>query len=136
MSNLHRRLYRQLPGVVALVLVITMYFVVRLPSVSAQTRSDVAERYSFVPRSIELPGGYTEQTIRRVNKEYRDIDAWISSVGAGVAMNDLDGDGLANDLCITDPRIDQVVITPVPGAAGGRYRAFALGTGALPMNDA
>lgn len=68
-----------------------------------------------VPAGLDRDaGGYPQQTVRKVNQKYQDINAWISSVGSGVAMNDLDGDGLPNDLCITDPRIDQVVVTPVP----------------------
>jgi hypothetical protein len=128
-------LYRQLPGIVVLVVVVAMFFVVRLPTASAGDRADAAGRYSFTPMSIELPGGFRQQTIRKVNQDYRRIDAWISSVGAGVAMNDLDGDGLANDLCLTDPRIDQVVIAPAPGAGSGRYRSFAVSNGDLPMNS-
>jgi hypothetical protein len=42
-----------------------------------------------------------------------------------VALNDLDGDGLPNDLCTVDPRVDQALVEPVPGT-GARYPAFAL----------
>lgn len=128
-------LRRQLPGVVSLVLVVSLFFVVRLPVYSDAETASVAGRYAFAPTSIAMPGGYKQQTIRRVNKDYKHIDAWISSVGAAIAMNDLDGDGLANDLCVTDPRIDQVVVTPVPGARANRYAPFALSPAPLPMND-
>lgn len=129
-------LRRQLPGVVVLVVVVAMFFIVRLPTASAEQRSEAARRYSFTPMSIELPGGFRQQTIRKVNKDYRRIDAWISSVGASAAMNDLDGDGLANDLCLTDPRIDQVVVAPAPGLRSDRYRSFALTNGGLPISTA
>jgi hypothetical protein len=129
------RLRGQLPGIIALALVVAMFFVVRPPEAPAADRAKLAREYSFTPMSIAMPGGYTQKTIRRVNKDYTHIDAWISSVGAGIAMNDLDGDGLANDLCITDPRIDQVVVAPTPGAGAGRYAPFALSPGTLPMND-
>lgn len=127
---------RQLPGIVALALVAGLFLVARLPGASAAELDEVSGRYAFTPMSIALPGGFAQQTIRRVNQDYRHIDAWISSVGAGIAMNDLDGDGLANDLCLTDPRIDQVVVTPTPGAGETRYRPFALESGRLPMNHA
>lgn len=130
---------RQLPGIVALALVVGLFFVVRLPEASAEERDAMAERFSFTPMSLAMPGGFPQQTIRKVNKDYTHIDAWISSVGAGIAMNDLDGDGLSNDLCVTDPRIDQVVITPVPNrnpnAGAARYKPFALSPGSLPMSD-
>ncbi|WBB80692.1 CRTAC1 family protein [Micromonospora sp. WMMD882] len=128
-------LRRHLAGVVALALVVSMFFVSRLPSASAAEREDMAGGYAFSPMAIALPGGAPQQTIRKVNQRYRNIDAWISSVGAGVAMNDLDGDGLANDLCITDPRTDRVLVTPTPGAAQDRYAPFALDPAPLPMND-
>ncbi len=50
---------------------------------------------------------------------------WVSSVGAAATLADLDGDGLANDLVLVDPRTDQVSIQPVPGT-GDRYQPFAL----------
>jgi hypothetical protein len=125
---------RQLPGIVALALVVTGFYVVRPPTASAAELGSMASRYSFSPMAIAMPGGFHQQTIRRVNQDYTHIQAWISSVGAGVAMNDMDGDGLDNDLCITDPRIDQVVVTPVPGARSDRYAPFALAPTGLPMS--
>lgn len=128
-------LRRQLPGIVALVLMVSVFMVARLPSYSAAETTEMASKYSFKPTSIALPGGFPQQSIRKVNKDYAHIDAWISSVGAAIAMNDLDGDGLSNDLCIVDPRIDQVVVTPVPDARSDRYEPFALDPRPLPMND-
>lgn len=129
-------LRRQLPGIVALALVASTFFVARLPTSSAAEFDEMASGYSFEPMSIALPGGYTQQTVRKVNQSYAHIDAWISSVGAAVAMNDLDGDGLANDLCLVDVRIDQVVVTPTPGAGSDRYAPFALDADGLPTNHA
>jgi hypothetical protein len=133
MSQMGTWLRRRTPGVVALVLVAVLFQLGRLPSASAGELDDLASGFAFRPTSIALPGGFPQQTIRKVNKDYQDIDAWISSVGAGVAMHDLDGDGLSNDLCVTDPRIDRVVVTPVPGIGPARYEPFALSPGTLPM---
>lgn len=124
---------RRLPAIVALALVAVLFQLGRLPAASASDLEAMASGFAFRPTSIALPGGFPQQTIRKVNQSYKDIDAWISSVGAGVAMNDLDGDGLPNDLCITDPRIDQVVVTPVPGLGAPRYAPFALDPAPLPM---
>ena len=33
-----------------------------------------------------------------------------------MAIGDLDGDGLANDVCHVDPRSDQIIISPAPGS--------------------
>ena len=79
--------------------------------------------------------GETQKTIRDVNPSLRRVAAWISSVGAAVALNDLDGDGLPNDACYVDTRIDKVVVTPVPGTPA-RYPAFSLDPTTLPYDPA
>jgi hypothetical protein len=53
------------------------------------------------------------------------ISAFVSTVGAAVALNDLDGDGISNDACYIDTRTDQIIVTPVP-ETGNRYSPFAL----------
>lgn len=73
------------------------------------------------------------RSYRHVNPRLQRINAWISSVGAGVALGDLDGDGLSNDACLVDPRTDDVIITPVPGT-GERYQPFALRPAPLPYD--
>ena len=125
-------LRRQVPALAALVLVAAAFLIARPATSSAGTVAQMAKGYSFQPMSIALPGGYTQQTVREVNQRYKHIDWWISSVGAGVAMNDLDGDGLANDICLSDPRTDQVYVAPAPGKGENRYAAFALSAGSLP----
>ena len=47
-----------------------------------------------------------------------------------VALNDLDGDGLPNDVCNVDPRTDSVTVAPAPGT-DMRYEPFELNAGAL-----
>lgn len=136
MSATLRWLRKQLPGIVAVLVMVSMYLVSFRPTASEAETSEVANSYGFAAQSIAMPSGYEQQEIRKVNQEYQHIDGWISSVGAGIAMNDLDGDGLDNDLCITDPRIDKVVVTPTPGAGVDRYDEFALDPAPLPMNHA
>ncbi len=41
-----------------------------------------------------------------VLKVFRKRSAWISATGSSAALADLDGDGLPNDLCRTEPRTD------------------------------
>lgn len=85
-------------------------------------------RQAVVFRSIELApatSGRQERRIRAVNPAFAGIDGWISAVGAGAALGDLDGDGLPNDICLVDPRFDTVSLMPAPGS-GARYATFAL----------
>ncbi|MEV5606274.1 CRTAC1 family protein [Streptomyces sp. NPDC052299] len=134
----HPRIWlrRQAPGVIALALMVGLFYAVRLPTTSAAERQELADQFGMRPMSIAMPAGYKPQTQRPVNKAYKDIRAWISSVGAGISMNDIDGDGLANDLCVTDPRIDQVVVTPapVPGRKSATYEPFVLDPAPLPVS--
>jgi enediyne biosynthesis protein E4 len=126
---------RQAARAVALALLATVFYLGQLPSVSAEGLARLASRYEFAPLAIAMPAGLPMQTIRPVNQAYDRVQAWVSSVGASVAMNDLDGDGLANDLCLTDPRFDEVVVTPVPAAGEPRYGPFVLDAGPLPVDD-
>ncbi|MFJ6573616.1 CRTAC1 family protein [Streptomyces sp. NPDC091292] len=133
--SVRSRLRRNIPGIVALLLMVGTYIVVLPPTTSAAQKASLAEAYAFTQKSIGMPEGLKQQHIRKVNKAYQHIEAWISSVGAGIAMNDVDGDGLSNDLCITDPRTDQVTLTPVPDERVGRYKPFVLDPAPLPMDD-
>jgi enediyne biosynthesis protein E4 len=126
---------RLLPAVLVLALVGIAYVVARPPSASAETRAAVAARYHFTELPIALPPGLPNHTIRKVNPEYEHIRAWISSVGAGVAINDLDGTGVADDLCIVDTRSDSVIVTAVPGSAS-QIKPFVLDPAPLAMNSA
>lgn len=127
---------RHLAGAAALVVVAGVYAAGRLPETPPAQLAAAASGFGFEPRSIALPGGLPHQVIREVNQDYRNIDAWISSVGAGIALNDLDGDRLPNDLCVTDPRTDAVSITPAPDVNAARYTPFALVTDPLPVSAA
>jgi hypothetical protein len=118
-------LRKQLAGIVALVLILGLFTVAQLPRVSAAEQDQMASRFAFTPMTIALPPAKKAQSIRTVNKEYEHIAAWISSVGAAIAINDISGSGKANDICLVDPRSDQVVITPTPDS-GPRYAPFVL----------
>jgi hypothetical protein len=125
---------RQASGVVALVLLLSVFQLSQLPSAAAEEVDRLAGRFGFTPLAIALPGGLPTQTLRAVNQDYHHIRSWISSVGAGIAMADLDGDGLANDLCLTDPRSDRVIVTPAPVPGPVRYEPFALDPAPLPFD--
>ncbi|HEV7648541.1 MAG TPA: CRTAC1 family protein [Actinophytocola sp.] len=135
MNGVLGMLRRQLTGVIALVVVVGFFFAVKLPTSGADARDELASRYAFAGHSLALPASDKQQSIRQVNQAYKHFDAWMSSVGAAVAMNDLDGDRLPNDLCLVDPRTDQVIVTPTPGKGGDRYAPFELRPEPLPVND-
>lgn len=112
--------------VFALGLLLVLYSFARLPSVSRDERARLAAGFRFSHLELPMLEGFPAKTIREVHPSYRHVAGWISTVGAAVALADLDGDGLANDLCTVDSRIDQVVIEPVPGQEPQRFAPFAL----------
>ncbi|WP_117210207.1 CRTAC1 family protein [Allorhizocola rhizosphaerae] len=129
------RLRRLIPSLFVLVLVFSLYLVARLPVASAADQAIYAARFRFTEREIALPPGLAQRTVRQVNPAYENIRSWISSVGAGIAVNDLDGGRVPNDLCLVDPRSDSVVVTPVPGSQNS-YQPFVLDPAPLPVNSA
>jgi hypothetical protein len=106
-------------GVVAVI-----WWQARLPQLKPTEEAAMAKRFHF-QRTALMPPKPALQSQRRVNPKLQGIVSWISTVGAAVALGDLDGDGLANDVCLVDPRTDDVTILPAPGT-GERYPAFTL----------
>ena len=116
---------------VALALILVFYGFARQPEAPAAERRDLAARFAFHRAALsELPEGRgpERRAVRPVHPSLRHIAAWISTVGAGVALHDLDGDGLPNDACTIDTRVDLALVSPVPGT-GDRYPLFALDPG-------
>lgn len=93
----------------------------------------MAGRFRFEPAAFPRAAEHS-RTHRTVNPKLQGITAWVSSVGAGLALGDLDGDGLPNDACLVDPRSDTVMVTPVPGT-GNRYSPFTLEAYPLPYDS-
>lgn len=82
---------------------------------------------------VPADNGNPMKHIRAVHPKLTHLDAWISSVGAAVALGDIAGSGRPADICLVDPRNDSVTVMPVPGT-GDRYRSFALKLPAGPHN--
>jgi enediyne biosynthesis protein E4 len=126
-------LRRHAVRLVAVALIAGLYGFARLPTLPESERQALASRFAFTRLPLAAPPGNLNRTVRQVHPDYKDIAGWISSVGAGVALNDLDGDGLPNDLCSVDPRVDQALVEPVQGT-GARYAMFALDPAPLPYD--
>lgn len=113
--------------VLAIAIVLAAYQFARVPAASPSDRAQLASRFRF--SRAPLPEVASHSTsIRAVNASLQNIDGWISTVGAGVALNDLDGDGLPNDACIVDARTNTVLVAAVPGTPA-RYAPLTLEPG-------
>jgi hypothetical protein len=119
----------------AIILIFVVYGFARIPEASESELAKLAEGFRFSTAPLPTLNGETQKTIREVNPSLRRVAGWISSVGAAVALNDLDGDGLPNDACYVDTRIDKVIVAPVPGTRE-RYQPFALDPITLPYDKA
>ena len=126
---------RQAAKLTAVVLVFVVYGFARVPEPSESELAKLAEGFHFHAAPLPTMSGETQKTIRDVNPSLRRVAGWISSVGAAVALNDLDGDGLPNDACYVDTRIDKVIVAPVPGTPA-RYQPFTLDPITLPYDAA
>ncbi|HKY04702.1 MAG TPA: CRTAC1 family protein [Blastocatellia bacterium] len=111
--------------VVAILLVSTTYWLALIPDLSEAQRNQLASRFKFTRFTLPVVQGKAQKTVRQVHPSMENISAWISSVGASVALNDLDGDGLPNDICYIDPRTDDIIVSPAPGTHA-RFEPFAL----------
>ena len=84
----------------------------------------MASHFSF--SRFTLPAAPGEKHSERiVHPRLQRFSAWISAVGAAVALADIDGDGLSNDMCWVDTRTNLAQVAPAP-ATGDRYAAFIL----------
>jgi hypothetical protein len=132
MRTLLKRLVGNSSGRIVLLwlIVAAIGWAARAPALSGRETDSMSKRFHF--ERANFPGlGAGDRSIRKVNPRFQGIVSWISTVGAGIALGDLDGDGLSNDACLVDPRTDQVIVTPVPGT-GERYASFVLVPGPPP----
>ena len=125
---------RLAPALFVLVLASTLFVVAQRPSISAAHEAALASQYRFTEVPIALPANLPQKSVRVVNPRYKHIRSWISSVGAAISVNDLDGRGVANDLCLVDTRSDAAIVTPAP-VGGDSYPPFVLDPAPLPMSD-
>ncbi|MDH2429180.1 VCBS repeat-containing protein [Sphaerisporangium sp. TRM90804] len=125
------RLRTSAAAICSVVLAVASWRLAELPASSDAERAHVAERFAF--QREPLNGAAGARSVRVVAPAFQKIDHWISSVGAGVALADLDGNGRADDACLVDPRDDSVTLRPVPGT-GTRYPVAALAPAGLPYD--
>ncbi len=126
MSLQSGQLRHLVPPAAALVVVGILFELSRQRSLTDHEADEMASRFRFEKLPLpQLPGFSYHSKVREVHPSLHHIRSWISFVGAAVALSDLDGDGLPNDLVYVDPRIDRVIVAPAPGT-GERFTPFPL----------
>jgi hypothetical protein len=125
---------RQLARFVGLAIILVFYGMSRLPELPDSARAALAANFGFTSTALPEPSGFEYHTLRNVHPDLEQVASWLSAFGTStIALNDLDGDGLANDVCHVDVRIDQVIISPAPGTPK-RYDPFVLDHSGLPYD--
>ncbi|OKK06629.1 hypothetical protein AMK26_11585 [Streptomyces sp. CB03234] len=116
---------RNLARITALLACLLLWHLTQPPAASDAQRDRLAQRFAFSPHLVSPAHRAGDRSLRPVAPAYQDIPAWISSVGAGVALLAADGGSVSRDICLVDPRTDTVTISPAPGT-GRRYAPFVL----------
>ncbi|MGJ6968677.1 CRTAC1 family protein [Streptosporangium sp. G11] len=113
---------RYAAGVLALVAVTAGWRLTALPDTSAV---EASADFSFHARPLGPPAEYGDRVLRPVAPGYANLRGLVSSLGAGVALFDVDNKAVADDVCLVDPRRDTVTVRAAPGTSRG-YRPFTL----------
>lgn len=96
------------------------------PQLPPQERASLAKKFAFERYQLPSPSAAASTVaVRNVHPSLKPLASWISATGASVALADIDGDGISNDLVSIDPRTNEVTILPAPSTPT-RYAAFAL----------
>src|SRR6185503_2527447 len=96
-AGVEQRLRAHVTLVIALVGCVVLLAIARPPRLPVGDRAMLARRFAFERLPLpEIPGA-VHKTERSVNPTFARHAAWISALGAAVALADLDGDGIAND---------------------------------------
>lgn len=111
--------------IISLGVIFALFWFARLPALSSNQRNAIASRFDFTGFPLPELANQSYRLERQVNPSLAHHSGWISAVGASVALNDLDGDGLSNDVCYVETRSDRVIVAPVP-TTKQRYQAFTL----------
>src|ERR1017187_8903506 len=131
-ANLRSSKRRFAAALLAAVIIACCFGMARYPCLSPGDCTKLAAPFKFEKLPLpEMANHPPYKYVRAVHPSLSRISAWVSSLGTAAAMEDLDGDGLPNDLIYSDPRTDLVTIAPVPGT-GNRYAPFMLNPAPLP----
>lgn len=124
MGQLLKRQFRRL---LAIGIVLGLYSAVYASKwVSPDALKTTAARFSLTRSALpEVPDAEYRRMRMHVHPDLQHIDWYVSALGSAVAMNDIDGNGMPDDLCYVDSRTDLVTIAPAPGTPS-RYSPFAL----------
>ncbi|MFO1095039.1 MAG: DUF1559 domain-containing protein [Planctomycetaceae bacterium] len=122
------------PQIAGWAIVVALYLAAQPPTLTPSETQRLARQFRFEKLPIPPCAGIRDRTARAVHPSLRHIASNVSFVGAAVAVADIDGDGLPNDLVSVDPRADQIAIAPAPGT-GERYAQIHIESGGAALRS-
>ncbi|BDC50500.1 RNA-binding protein [Bryobacterales bacterium F-183] len=126
MQTLREWLRRNAAVAFAVPLLTMLFLAAQAPRLMSRTiRPELDAQFRFARKPLPLAQDIPLRGVREVHPSLKRISAWISSVGAAVALGDIDGDGLSNDVCHVEPRNDTVTVSRVHGSAYAPFRLVA-----------
>lgn len=140
---------RRIPAIVAALVVATLYGFARLPPLDPGERRSLKDQFTFTKSPILTRSQRPYQSVRELHPSLQRISAWMSTLGSAVALTDLDGNGVADDICLVEPRTNEVIVQPAPTGDGHRrhrqseagktgdlsYEPFVFTPNPLPYDD-
>jgi hypothetical protein len=117
---------------VALATIAVTVVATRIPQPVTAESEELRRRYAFDRQALVSVPVRGLQQQRQVSPGVQHISTWMSALGAAIALGDVDGNGIADDQCLTDPRTDTITVAPVAG--GARYSPFILQPEPLPYD--
>src|SRR5258708_2665663 len=118
-----KRNAKRLTAIAMLAAALIAYHLANIPPTADLTQLRYA--YNFSRHALPEVAGPERRSYRPMHPDFHHITAFMSTLGAGASLSDIDGDGLPNDVCYVDTITDQIIVTPAPGT-GDRYKPFAL----------
>lgn len=118
----------------AIGIMVLLFSLTKLPNYSADEKANFEKEFAFESSALFQPKDLIPKSIRQVHPQYDKISAWISSVGASVAITDLDNNGYSNDIIHVDPRFDKVLVSSAENTISN-IKPFILTPKRLPFNE-
>src|SRR5579859_4843191 len=86
--SLPASLHRNITRIAACLIAVFLFFEARVPDISAAEAMHLASRFHFAAHAFPVAGASPAKNVRAVQPSLKRISAWISSVGAAVAVGD------------------------------------------------
>lgn len=121
---------RTLPAqCVSIILLVVFGFLCSLPRIGTDAKQQLAQQFAFIGHEVPAHNAELPFLNYDVHPSLMHAVAWYSAFGAQVAIGDLDGDGLDNDVVHLDPRSGTVALMDFPSSKAARYPTQPLDLG-------